>query len=404
MILVHKPLPISSPSSAHFHRRLQSASHVSVQPTRTPGLLSIIPKQQPNRSSQPRKAQHSMTPLKENQRQNRSTKPPSSKSNSAAVPPEVIKFPVVESDKPKSVKAQSKNPSSTPEKGSSGRSHHKRSPKDKTTAERSSTLTPAKQTRRQARQASPTTVSAQAEATSHIVSEPLKNPSSNFFDPFLSNSSDSDLSDNKSKSTFESLPPPKLGRPSGKLANRRQQSIDSTQTPTKAIPVPRSNKSRSSNVANVSRSAPVNNVKPTALRAHSEHAFPICDDMTDIDGEASRPSTPVQKIPTWQQPSIFFNDGPRTAPLTSTTPSFPFTLSTPSPSIRKHHRAPSDGLFTMSLDEGSSSDTSEGLRNLFNDLLAHKRRTDGQKAGYFASSQFQNSPSPEDLPAPDFIH
>jgi len=125
--------------------------------------------------------------------------------------------------------------------------------------------------------------------------------------------------------------------------------------------------------------------------------------MTDIDGEGSRPSTPVQKAPTSQQQSVLFDDGPRTAPLSSMTPSFPFALSTPSPAVRKHHRAPSDGVFSMSLDE-DSSDASDGLRNLFNDLLAHKRRSDGQKAGYFASSQFQNSPSPEDLPAPDFIH
>ena len=123
--------------------------------------------------------------------------------------------------------------------------------------------------------------------------------------------------------------------------------------------------------------------------------------MTDIDGEGSRPSTPVQKV---RQQSIFFNDGPRTAPLSSMSPSFPFALSTPPSATRKHHRAPSDGVFNMSLDEDCSSDTSEGLRNLFNDLLVHKRRQDGQKAGYFASSQFQNSPSPEDLPAPDFIH
>ena len=124
----------------------------------------------------------------------------------------------------------------------------------------------------------------------------------------------------------------------------------------------------------------------------------------DIDGEGSRPSTPAQKVSTWQQQPISFDDGPRTAPLFSTTPNFPFALSTPSPAIRKHHRAPSDGVFSMSLDEDSSPETPEGPRNLFNDLLAHKRRADGQKMGYFASSQFQNSPSPEDLPAPDFIH
>lgn len=135
MILVHKPLPISSHTPAHYHRRLSSAPHVSVQPTRTPGLLSIIPKQQPQRSPQPQRPQQRVTPLKENQRQNRSPKPANTKAQPIALQ-EVIKLPVAESDKPKSVKPQSKNPSPTPEKSSSGRANQKRSSKDKATAER----------------------------------------------------------------------------------------------------------------------------------------------------------------------------------------------------------------------------------------------------------------------------
>jgi len=135
MLLVHKPLPISSPTPAHFHRRLSSAPHVSVQPTRTPGLLSIIPKQQPHRPPQPQRSQQRMTPLKENQRHNRSPKPANLKAQPVGLQ-EVIKFSVVESDKPKSVKVQSKNPSPTSDKSSSGRNSQKRSPKDKTTAER----------------------------------------------------------------------------------------------------------------------------------------------------------------------------------------------------------------------------------------------------------------------------
>ena len=134
MLLVHKPLPISSPSPAHFHRRLSSVPHVSVQPTKTPGLLSIIPKQQPQRSSQPQRSQQRMTPLKENQRQNRSPKPTSAKAQ--PVVQEAIKPPAVESDKPKSAKLQSKNPSSTPDKSTPGRANQKRSPKDKASAER----------------------------------------------------------------------------------------------------------------------------------------------------------------------------------------------------------------------------------------------------------------------------
>ena len=135
MILVHKPFPISSPAPAHFHRRMPSAPHVSVQPTRTPGLLSIIPKQQPQRSSQPQRSQQRATPLKENQRQNRSPKPTGAKTQPGVLQ-EVIKLPVVESDKPKSAKSQSKNPSPTPEKSSTGRANQKRSPKDKAATER----------------------------------------------------------------------------------------------------------------------------------------------------------------------------------------------------------------------------------------------------------------------------
>jgi len=135
MILVHKPFPISSPAPAHYHRRMPSAPNVSVQPTRTPGLLSIIPNQQPQRSSQPQRSQQRSTPLKENRRQNRSPKPTGAKAQPVILQ-EVIKLSVAESDKPKSVKPQSKNPSPTPEKSSSGRANQKRSPKDKAATER----------------------------------------------------------------------------------------------------------------------------------------------------------------------------------------------------------------------------------------------------------------------------
>lgn len=136
MILVCKPHHITSPAPAHFHRRLPSAPHVSVQPTRTPGLLSIVPKQQPPRSSQPQRSQQRMTPLKENQRHNRSPKPVNPRAQSVNLQ-EVIKFPVAEpTDKPKSVKAQSKNSTSTPDKSSSPRNNQKRSSRDKATAER----------------------------------------------------------------------------------------------------------------------------------------------------------------------------------------------------------------------------------------------------------------------------
>lgn len=145
--------------------------------------------------------------------------------------------------------------------------------------------------------------------------------------------------------------------------------------------------------------------------------FPICDDMTDIDGDRSRPSTPARKPATWQQQSLV-DDGPRTAPLSNAIHSFPFNFDTPSPSPvparQRHARGPSDSVFNMSFDEDCSSDASEELKALFAGMMPNKRRmnkssrediarTDAEKEAYFASSQFQNSPSPDDLPAPAFM-
>ena len=86
----------------HYHRRMPSAPTVSVQPTRTPGLLSIIPNQQPRRSSQLQRSQQRLTLLKENRRQNRSPKPTGAKTQPVVLQ-EAIKLPVAKSDKPKSV-------------------------------------------------------------------------------------------------------------------------------------------------------------------------------------------------------------------------------------------------------------------------------------------------------------
>jgi hypothetical protein len=61
----------------------------------------------------------------------------------------------------------------------------------------------------------------------------------------------------------------------------------------------------------------------------------------------------------------------------------------------------------MSFDEDSRPATSDELNALF-DMFPKKRSTSGNvrptkdKAGYFASSMFQNSPSPDELPPPSF--
>jgi hypothetical protein len=141
--------------------------------------------------------------------------------------------------------------------------------------------------------------------------------------------------------------------------------------------------------------------------------FPICDDTTDVE-DSSPPSTPTREFSagtTWQRLSL---DGPRTAPLSSFNGfSFASTAdSTPSRTRHHHHhRTPSEGVFTMSFDEDMSitSDASEELKKLFGfppkrfgSVGPSATRAGKDKAGFFASSVFQNSPSPDELPPPAF--
>lgn len=108
----------------------------------------------------------------------------------------------------------------------------------------------------------------------------------NSFDPFVVSSSDSE-SERPAPAQATS---PKLAKPSGKLARRRQapRALPTTPTPApaQAIPVPRANNQPNrgrhgrahSAMMNLSRSAPITS-SPIAYCA-----FPICDDMTDADG------------------------------------------------------------------------------------------------------------------------
>ncbi|KAG2343026.1 hypothetical protein BDR05DRAFT_316624 [Suillus weaverae] len=208
-------------------------------------------------------------------------------------------------------------------------------------------------------------------------------------------------------------------QPTGKLAARRRRPFPqqiATPTPaTRAVPVPRSSIQPTRH--NLSRSAPSQSAVPLRLTrrtsAGSAADFPVCDDTTDVDDHHSPPSTPTRErsTGTWQQ--LAFEEGPRTAPL-NTSAGFPFggqlSCNTPSPS-RKHYRTPSDGVFHMSFDEdmASTSDASEEQKKLFG-FMPRKPGSIGpsvtravkDKAGFFASSVFQNSPSPDELPPPAF--
>lgn len=157
-------------------------------------------------------------------------------------------------------------------------------------------------------------------------------------------------------------------------------------------------------------------------RALPIHDFPICDDMSEIADDADEPSTPIAR-------RLYVGTLSPLAPV-------PTALSSPSPPKmengdrsrnRKHRRTPSEGaVFHMSSDEEvSSGPDGAALKGNFNPNVnasvgfsnspagktkdvANARAnvgsvnvsTSAEKAAFFASSLFQNSPSPDELPDP----
>ncbi|KAI0064275.1 hypothetical protein BV25DRAFT_1837053 [Artomyces pyxidatus] len=455
MIMVQKPihLQLSSPTS---HRRHPSAPPaVLIQSTRTPGLLSLS---KPAQSTPPRPQQH--------QQQQRIPRPAQKGKSASAVnhrspqPAHAQAQPVDDAKKPAGRKddvvaqsAASASPSPAPEKAPRGRQNLKPT-KEKSTTRSTSRSAARKTNRRQPHhhQGSPPQTSnspSQAEVsntskrTAPTRSQSLQLHDHNLFDPFLVNSSDSE-SDGAPTTTSKPAPvrsSPKLAtRPTGKLARRRQNIPEApgTPTPSKAVPVPRGSAGSQARetgghpALNLSRSVPVISsmvARPTTRQFTPQPVtldrdlFPVCDDLTDAEDEFFAPSTPVRSkagAVTWQQ-SLVYDDGPRTAPLSSAFPGFPFpsNTSTPISERKRHHfRSPSEGMFNMSMDEdssfsSSSSDASEELKAMVG-LLSRRRVPSGpstpglsnsskkDRPGFFASSIFQNSPSPDDLPAPAF--
>ena len=241
----------------------------------------------------------------------------------------------------------------------------------------------------------------------------------NSFDPFLV-SSESD-SDNSPPTPTKANPPvrpgPKLAsHPTGKLARRRQNVRDtpSSPTPAKALAVPRPPgqlPTWDSHPMNLSRSVPSLSTIKSVEVARDE--FPVCDDLTDAeDDDVFAPSTPVRS----KGPSVVYDDGPRTAPLTNPRSGFLFD-SKPTPTHtperkREHTRFPSEGVFNLSMDEDSSffsPTNASGEPNAKADFPSPRRRITsaastplGLKRDFWASSKFQNSPSPDVLPIPAF--
>ncbi|KAG0702038.1 hypothetical protein DFH29DRAFT_1048451 [Suillus ampliporus] len=410
MLLVHNPHPPPFMSPNLSHRRHPSAPPaVVVQATKTPGLLLIS--KQPSRPSTPRN--NHQQPQSHHQKQHRSPKPKQ----------------LVPQSQGRATQPEAHSPDDSI-KSSAQKIHSDAVENCKKLAARPATSSPdnssshAQARRNNIRQPSPP-ILLQAENTTSSSAQTFthrnNNPASNSFDPFVvSSDSDSENSAPAIPLTFKNSSPqtPSLtSQPTGKLAARRQRHVPqqfTTPTPaTRAVAVPRAN--AKSIRLNVSRSAPSQSAAPirTARRTSAVSAtdFPVCDDTTDVDDDNSPPSTPTRErsATTWQQ--LAFEGGPRTAPINASA-GFPFGghpgSNTPSPS-RGHYRTPSDGVFHMSFDEDMAStlDLSEEQK-LFGFMPKHGSlgpsvsRTGKDKAGFFASSVFQNSPSPDELPPPAF--
>ncbi|KAG1748319.1 uncharacterized protein EDB91DRAFT_1235686 [Suillus paluster] len=389
MLLVHNPHPPPFMSPNISHRRHPSAPPaVVVQATKTPGLLFIS--KQPSRPSTPRN--HNQQPQSHHQKQIRSSKPkqPVPQSQGRATQPPIPE--VHSSDEPSAPKIHSDAVENC-----------------KKLAARPATSSPDKSAREALLMRKLDAIIfvnlhhlflSQAEGATSLTqtfTHRNNNPASNSFDPFVV-SSDSDSENSATVMTLtsknsSSQTPALTSQPTGKLATRRRRHVPqqlTTPTPaTRAVPVPRAN---------------THHIRPNISRSVTT--------PPDVD-DNSPPSTPTRErsATTWQQ--LAFGEGPRTAPLNAIA-GFPFggrsNSNTPSPTHR-HYRTPSEGVFHMSFDEdmASTSDASEEQQKLFG-FMPRKHglvgpsatRAGKDKAGFFASSVFQNSPSPDELPPPAF--
>ncbi|SJK98396.1 uncharacterized protein ARMOST_01662 [Armillaria ostoyae] len=372
---------ISSPHFALNHRRYPSAPPaVVVQATRTPGLLSIQRAQQQQLRAKP-------SPRPRQALAHRVFQPvrPEVQQQLLKPSPEIVEKkpspqqPLPEKRGRQPAKVKAKTARSSSHSSVRGRRNHTRQPSPPNSIQNPS----------------------QAEVPS---TPPRKSTTANIFDSF----------------SVDSVSPPVraaptlASHPSGKLARRRQtQAASSFSTPpARAIPVPQ----RPNSIPpTLSRSLPARPFKgKTTPDTSNWKAFPICDDSTEagaIFDDYSPPATPTRQRPSR---SKRFDDGPRTAPLTTSVAAFPFNSSPslPTRTGRRHVRTPSDGVFHMSDEDLSSQSISEDSSSS-DEMSSGPRRkalraprpgmTQQEIEGYFASSTFQNSPSPEELPPPAFL-
>ncbi|KZT24892.1 hypothetical protein NEOLEDRAFT_401511 [Neolentinus lepideus HHB14362 ss-1] len=446
MILVQKqpqaPLSTSMSSLSHSHRRHPSHPQSSRQHRVAPRA-----KVTPNAQQSPAQAKDSSTGDN-----NKSVDAVKLASDVAAVPPAQLK-PVAIHTPERNNRGRSHTKPPKDKDARRGASHS------------TVRISSARRQTHQPSPPAPDVISSQAEVLQPSDSPSFKRghrSNVNLFDPFLaSDDSDTPVAEPanavarsatpaKSKHAGVIPPIPRLSeRPSGRLARRRQPPARSdSPTPSKvkakAVPVPRARTpkpDRESSTVQLSRSDPTLSKiidRPVAKRSTTASSlstsasgllewdsFPVCDDTDDTD-DTTAPSTPVREGVTWQQSVFAVDGGPRTAPLSSAA-GWPFGDQSNMPSTppkrqrpRHHQRAPSEGVFHMSSDDEASTTpyTYQKAAKSMSALLKRQSLPNGstggkrglrvaegeeeEKAPYFASSMFQNSPSPEDLPAPTF--
>ncbi|KAJ7640776.1 hypothetical protein DFH06DRAFT_622139 [Mycena polygramma] len=225
--------------------------------------------------------------------------------------------------------------------------------------------------------------------------------------------------------------------------NKRRSPHASTPIPVPALPQGVVSSNTASNA--VSRSDPVLSHMPHTVPRRrptrtatldSWDQFPVCDDTVDLDVDSSeRPSTPSPtSSPTRPRPALRlseprtptrrsrFPEPPRTAPLSSATPgAFPFpphaNASPPpsnngasphaSPKRRADRRAKhlSEGVVLPPLFPFVFGGAANGeqRRSRSTERSGSEPASMANGTTLFASSMFQNSPSPEELPPPSFV-
>ncbi|KIY53309.1 hypothetical protein FISHEDRAFT_69161 [Fistulina hepatica ATCC 64428] len=359
MLAVQKPPIFHLPTAPYAHRRHPSAP-VLVHATRTPGLLSM------SRLTPPRS-----TPVVVTHRPPPRSSPRARPAVAAAHGPTPT-TPVLQPAVAAEISTGAPSASSTPSKLPRGRQQttHKPSPRS------ISQCSP--RGRRSGCTRSPD--SSQAEAQQQ---DPFSYPfvRANF---------------SKDAARTLTLAP----KPSGKLARRRQHNAV-----TIALPIPVPGAAPFKNKVNVARSQPTPSI--SCFRSvRVSRFFPICDDTTDAasdsdigessESDSSFPSTPASSL---------FDSGACTAPLSGM---FDFPPSpTPGVSIQSQMLADGDGVFDISLsssDEHAPPDLS-ALCAAVNMDKSRVKPSSTPFASYarrikWASSTFQNSPSPEELPPP----